>query len=342
MMESTTGSGRRTLTAFYDRMSHAEEAMSRLRSAGIAESDMRLVQGTRPGMAETSVDTTRDREPGFWESLADLFLPDEDRHTYAEGLSRGGYLLTVTTQGTLYDTALDIMDDEGTVDMEERSSTWRSEGWTGTYAGIDPTGRDYAGRDTASGDRLGSGSSWSGSSYEADRTGTGAGAGGTTGLSGTSGLGTDSGATRTGTSAWSDRADSISGTDRDSIPVIQEELRVGKRDVEHGRVRVRSYVVEEPVETSVGLRSEHVQVERRPVDRPADASADLFRERTIEASERAEEAVVSKDARVVEEVSLRKDVQEEQRRVSDTVRKTEVEVDDERSALRPDGTRFNR
>ena len=59
---------------------------------------------------------------------------------------------------------------------------------------------------------------------------------------------------------------------------------------------------------------------------------DLFRERSIEMEERAEEAVVSKEARVVEEVVVRKDADQRTQTVSDTVRKTEVEVDDDRSA----------
>jgi stress response protein YsnF len=59
---------------------------------------------------------------------------------------------------------------------------------------------------------------------------------------------------------------------------------------------------------------------------------DLFRERTIEMEERGEEAVVSKEARVVEEVVVRKDANQRTETVSDTVRKTEVEVDDDRSS----------
>ena len=70
---------------------------------------------------------------------------------------------------------------------------------------------------------------------------------------------------------------------------------------------------------------------RRPVDRLA-TSADLdFTDKTIEAEERVEEAVVSKEARVVEEIGLRRDSEERVETVSDTVRKTEVEVVDERS-----------
>jgi uncharacterized protein (TIGR02271 family) len=113
------------------------------------------------------------------------------------------------------------------------------------------------------------------------------------------------------------------------IPVVEERLRVGKRDVERGRVRVRSYIVETPVEEQVTLRSEHVELERRPVDRELTAAdTELFRERTIEATETAEEAVIAKDVRVKEELVLRKGVVENVETVRDTVRRTEVEVED--------------
>ena len=88
--------------------------------------------------------------------------------------------------------------------------------------------------------------------------------------------------------------------------------------------------VETPVQEQVTLREEHVKVERRPVDRPIAAGDDAFRERTVEATERAEEAVVSKEARVKEEVVVRKQAEERTETVSDTVRRTEVEVEDER------------
>ena len=115
------------------------------------------------------------------------------------------------------------------------------------------------------------------------------------------------------------------------IPIVEEQLRVGKRQVNQGRVRVRSYVVETPVSEQVSLREEHVHVERRPVDRPGQATR-TYRERTIEAEERAEEAVVSKETRVKEELVIRRDVEERTETVSDTVRRTEVEVEDERSS----------
>ena len=85
----------------------------------------------------------------------------------------------------------------------------------------------------------------------------------------------------------------------EAIPVIEEELRIGKREVSRGGVRVVSRVSERPVEEQINLREEHVNVERRPVDRPLTAAdvKNAFQERTIEATETAEEAVVSKKRR---------------------------------------------
>ena len=115
----------------------------------------------------------------------------------------------------------------------------------------------------------------------------------------------------------------------DKIDVVEEKLRIGKRDAEQGRVRVRSYVVETPVEEDVSLRAETVRLERTPVDRAVGAG-EAFVDRTIEATETAEEAVVSKEARVTEEISLEKSVDTRTETVRDTVRRTEVEVEDER------------
>jgi uncharacterized protein (TIGR02271 family) len=109
------------------------------------------------------------------------------------------------------------------------------------------------------------------------------------------------------------------------IPVIEEALVVGKREVERGGVRVRSYVTETPVHEQIRLREERVNVERHPVDRPA--GADAFREQSIEVRATGEEAVVEKTARVVEEVLVGKEVTQRQENVSDTVRHTEVQVE---------------
>jgi uncharacterized protein (TIGR02271 family) len=110
-----------------------------------------------------------------------------------------------------------------------------------------------------------------------------------------------------------------------SIPVIKEELEIGKREVETGGIRLRTRIVENEVHENINLREEKVHVETIPVDRPATA-ADL-REDTIEMTESKEVPVVSKEARVVEEISLNKEVTEREETVRDTVRNTEVDVE---------------
>jgi uncharacterized protein (TIGR02271 family) len=115
----------------------------------------------------------------------------------------------------------------------------------------------------------------------------------------------------------------------EAIPVLEEELRVGKRQVQRGGVRVYSHLVETPVEEAVQLREEHVRVQRTPVDRPASAADfETFKEGTIELTAMGEEAVIAKQARVVEEVTVGKDVAERTQSVKDTVRHTEVEIEE--------------
>jgi len=113
------------------------------------------------------------------------------------------------------------------------------------------------------------------------------------------------------------------------IPVVEEELAVGKRVVQQpAGVRVQTHVTEKPVEESVRLREEQVHLERRPVDRPlGGAEAEAFKEGVVEVKTTREEPVVSKQAHVVEEVVIRKEAREHTEQVRDTVRRTEVEVE---------------
>lgn len=117
-------------------------------------------------------------------------------------------------------------------------------------------------------------------------------------------------------------------TEEQAIPVIQEELKVGKRTVQRGGVRVYQRVVETPVQEDITLREEHVTVERHPVDQAIDPDqVPAFQEKSFELRESAEEAVVQKSARVVEEVVVGKEVSQRQDQISDTVRSTQVEVE---------------
>jgi stress response protein YsnF len=126
-----------------------------------------------------------------------------------------------------------------------------------------------------------------------------------------------------------------------AVPVVEEDLRVGKRTVLRGGVRVYSRLVEQPVEETVNLQEERVRVERQPVNRPVrESDFPTGRDEVIEVEEYAEEPVISKEARVVEEVRVSKEASQRKETVKDKVRRTEVEVENlsEQSAK---GTRSN-
>lgn len=285
----------RTITALFDSRTDAEAARSRLTAANIDAGNVRIVDQDEAGSmggygaygsdttsssTSTSTDTTGSGH-GFWASLKDAFVPHEDRHTYNEGIRRGGVMLYASVDDDDVDRAIDLLEQTGSVNLEEREQSWRSEGWAGyspSTAGA--TGADYAA---------------------------------STGTTGTA---------TTGTAANEER-----------IQLAEEQLVVGKREVNRGGARIRSYVVEQPVTEQVRLREEHVNVERRPVDGTTNTgnldNSALFQERTIEMTETAEEAVVAKQARVTEEIVVSKTAEERTETVSDTVRKTEVEIDND-------------
>lgn len=256
----------RTVTAFFDNRSDAEQARSRLSAASIDSDRVRIIDQAHVGNGSGG------QERGLWSSIKSAFMPDEDGHAYEEGLRRGGYLLCAEVDEAEADRAIALLDQGGSVDFDQRQDQWRSQGWSGsTEAAI---GADYA----------------RGSTVEEEH-----------------------------------------------IPLVEEELRIGKREVARGGARVRSYVRETPVHEQVNLREEHVSVERRAVDQPLargqlDRDSDLLRERTVEMTEHAEEAVIDKEARVREELVLKKTAEEHSESVDETVRHTEVDVDTGRSA----------
>ncbi len=142
-----------------------------------------------------------------------------------------------------------------------------------------------------------------------------------------------------GKAAWDVRRQSSTGTTTQAaagtqeqvIPVYQEELKVGKRQVEQGHVRVRVYTVERPTQEGLTLREERIAVERRPVDRRvSDVPGDAFQERTVDVTTHREEPVVAKEARVKEEIRVRKEADQRTETVRDTVRHTKVEIEDDR------------
>jgi uncharacterized protein (TIGR02271 family) len=264
-----------TITALFDNRADAEAAKERLKTARVDVDHIHVHDKTSAGYKDSGYSTHDDR--GIWDSIKNAFLPDEDRHTYEEGVRRGGVLLTADVDDSNVDEAVAVLEEANSIDIDDRSSQWRSNGWD----------------------------------YPASAVGAGAAGGAAFASAGTTAP-----------------AGTTSGEREEVIPVVEEELVVGKRDVDRGGVRVRSYITETPVHEQIRLRNERINVERRPVDQPLSAAdGDAFRERSIDMVATGEEAVVGKNARVVEEVVVSKTADEHVEEVDDTVRRTEVEVD---------------
>lgn len=262
-----------------------------------------------------------------------MFLPDEDRSTYEEGIRRGHALLSVDVDESRADEVVQLLEkNTEALDVEAKSEEWRQSGWTGPQSSSQSLAYDTpaeSGTATTPSYQT-SGLNASQTSYEQ---------GGETGsarfVSDTdqqvdfrpdANLGGPERAT--GSDAFAGARETLETGREEHVPIIEERLAVGKREIERGGARVRSYVVERPVHEQVSLREEHVSIERRPLDRPLSDADDAFRDREIEVRETAEEAVVAKEARVTEELVIRKDQEQRIETIDDTVRHTEVDVDD--------------
>ena len=217
---------------------------------------------------------------GVVAGLVDLGMDEKEAGYYAEGIRRGGALVSVDLDTDDEVThAKGVLDRFHPINVNERWASYEQEGWKGFDASAQP---------------------FDATQIQAFRKPT-------------------SPAGVTGT---------VAAGEQQKLEVVEEELKVGKREVEGGTIRVHTRVTERPVQEQVNLREEHVTVERHPVDRPADpADVTAFQEATLELQERHEEAVVSKTAKVVEEVVVGKEASERTETVQDTVRRKDVEVE---------------
>jgi hypothetical protein len=111
------------VTAFFDDRSDAEIAIEELNTAGISNDDVTFTPGNEdPASAQEHM--------GFWDALTNLVSSKDQRDLYAEGLRRGGYLVTVRcATEEQHDTALGILQHQGSIDLDERADNWRAEGW---------------------------------------------------------------------------------------------------------------------------------------------------------------------------------------------------------------------
>ena len=270
-----------TLVGIFDDYNTAQQVAQDFVQRGFNQADINITANdAKPGTTHygggtdatynTAGSTFSDRISNFFSNLFGSDVDESDRGIYAESLRRGSTLVTIKAEDQLVDTAAEIMNRHGAVDIDQRAAQYQASGYTGFDAAAPAVTADQI-------------------RQERDR---------------------------------------LSNQGEVALPVVEEQLQVGKRAVQRGGVRVYTRVTERPVEETINLREEQVRVERRPVDRPV-SEADLaaVREGAIEVTTTGEEAVVSKQARVVEEVVVGKEATERTETVRDTVRRTDVDVE---------------
>ncbi|TAE28290.1 MAG: DUF2382 domain-containing protein [Cytophagales bacterium] len=288
-----------TVIGIFDDASEAQTAVQELMEAGFSRNSIDLSTQSGSDMTNTNsssyVGTDREEKGGISGFFASLFGDDDDddnrrrRDNFTTVGERHSIVTVHAMDSDEAERAADIMDDAGAIDVDERAQQYS----TGSYA---------------------AGSSVMNAGVSPDPLAPAYGA--TAGVTGY----TDTDVTN--------RDYNTTTGDTAKIDVIEENLSVGKRVEERGGVRLRSRIIERPVEESVRLREERVTLQRNPVNRPAtDADFTAFKEGQVEMVEHVEVPVVAKEARVVEEISLGKEVSEREETIRDTVRRTDVEVE---------------
>ncbi|WP_010188713.1 hypothetical protein [Sphingomonas sp. PAMC 26605] len=116
----------RTITALFDTKADADAGAERLRQAGI---DVGHVSVHDQNTHKTAGAYSTGEDKGLWASIKNVFVPHEDRHTYEEGIRRGGFLLTADVDDEKTPAAVKALEEANTVDLDARSQEWRSEGW---------------------------------------------------------------------------------------------------------------------------------------------------------------------------------------------------------------------
>lgn len=318
------------IVAMYDTDAQARTAHETLVKHGIDAGSIRVVSSTTDA-GTLGGTNAEDADSGVWGAIKSMFVPDDDRSAYSHAVGRGHAMLIVTPTSTAdRSKVIHALESTDPVDFDAKLEEWRQAGYdTSTpHAGYtSATGRMTDERSPTVGTSAGKSAS-NGMGAAANTTPVAATATSTPATATTNPATATTKQPPATATTKQPMAAGLTGSNDETLKVMQERLRVGKREVAAGAVRVRSYVVERPVEEQVQLREEHVSIERNKVDRaanPADMAA--FQERVIEARATSEEAVVSKEARVVEEIGLHKDVNQRTETVKDTLRETKVEIE---------------
>ena len=296
-----------TVVGLFNNRNDAQTAMRELVEAGFIQENLDLSNRRIDDANDNYSETNTTDNQGIGDKISNFFSSlFGDDETTARNYTNAAYdadaILTVQADSNeRAEAARDILDRNGAMDVDENDAQYGA-----TYGSETDLRENYSGAGVTS-DTTGA------TNTSATMN--------TTGTTGTA----DYDQTSRGNVANMNRDTDIEN--REVIPVVEENLEVGKRAVERGGARIRSRVIEKPVEANVRLREEHVVVNRRPVNRAVtDADVNNLQEGDIELTERAEVPVVSKQARVVEEIEVGKQVEERDETIRDTVRRTDVDV----------------
>jgi len=294
----------KVVLGLFENRNSAQQAVRALEAEGFDRQRIEMRTGDELQQQTGTRPAHEPAEEGVWASIKRFFSGAGSEGRLSEGGLQGlqptDVLVTVHVEDEDAERAVAIIDANGAQDIEERLESAGILGATGESgvrgerlggAGVVPGGAAEGGASTAPG------------------TATTV----TTAKTRPEGAGT----TKPRTAEAGERR----------IPVVEEELRVGKREAASGGVRVRSRIIEHPVEKDVALRQENVNVERTRVDRPVTEGDRAFREESFEVRATSEEPVVEKRARVKEEVTVGKEARQHKQKIKDTVRETQVQIE---------------
>jgi uncharacterized protein (TIGR02271 family) len=128
------------------------------------------------------------------------------------------------------------------------------------------------------------------------------------------------------------------GGDTVEVPLSEEEVKVGKRTVGAGEVKLHKTVTTEQVNVPVELKHEDIVVERVAAHEVESSGTEPFREERIKVPLSREEPVVEKETRVTGGVRARKTQGVEQETIRENIRREDVDVDESGKAIRPSTT----
>ena len=219
------------IVALYETDEDARSARDKLVAAGLEATAVQVMDRQADQMAG-GVDYERG-DQGIWGAIKGLFMPDDDAHAYNHAVDKGHAMVVVTpTASTDRHHIIGVLESTGPIDFDARLEEWRQSGYDYTGAANSTDNRntasriptDYAANQTTVTDQIPT--------------------------SNTDAPGSESGNQAAPSAAQADvsgsRTEPVGG--REASEVAKEQLRVGKREAAQGAVRVRSYVVERPVE----------------------------------------------------------------------------------------------